>query len=329
LIPSDISVVICTRSEARWAMCADALRSIQRQTAPPRDLVLVVDHNPTLLASAREQFPDVKVVENTERQGLSGARNSGVHASSGAVVAVLDDDAEAEPDWLERIAARYDAPSVLGVGGLILPVWLAPKPDWFPAEFNWVVGCSWRGTPTSLAPVRNLIGANMSFRRDVFDTSGGFRSGIGRIDLVPLGCEETEFCIRAGQRFPDGTFMYDPAIKVQHKVAPERNSWQYFRSRCYAEGMSKALVSYFVGSKSGLSAELNHALWTLPTGVLMGIGDSLRHLKPGGIQRGGAIIAGLFITTAGFLAGKRSLAGSLPADTTVTPQASVPSARSQ
>ena len=56
-----------------------------------------------------------------------------------------------------------------------------------PSEFDWVVGCTYEGHRSSLGPVRNLIGANMSMRRRVFDSVGGFRSDLGRTNSKPAG----------------------------------------------------------------------------------------------------------------------------------------------
>ena len=68
-----------------------------------------------------------------------------------------------------------------------MPFWSANQPFWFPEEFNWVIGCTYRGMPTKNAPVRNLIGANMSVRKDVFTKVGGFRdfSGITKMQVLP------------------------------------------------------------------------------------------------------------------------------------------------
>src|SRR4029077_6201031 len=125
----------------------------------------VIDHAPDLLDEARALWPDLKVVANRERKGLSGARNSGVAEASGEVVAFLDDDAIAAPEWLARLAAAYADPKVVGAGGTVRPRWVEGKPGWFPPEFDWVVGCTHSGMPQTLEPVRNLVGANMSFRR--------------------------------------------------------------------------------------------------------------------------------------------------------------------
>ena len=117
----------------------------------------------------------------------SPARNTGVALATGAVVAFIDDDAVADTDWLKYLGAAYAHDGVLGVGGAIEPAWQHGRPAWFPAEFDWVVGCTYRGVPEFAGPVRNLIGANMSLRREVFDVVGGFNEGVGRVGAVPLG----------------------------------------------------------------------------------------------------------------------------------------------
>jgi Predicted glycosyltransferases len=220
----------------------------------------------------------------------------------GAVVAFLDDDARAEPDWLARLLPHYSDPEVLGVGGGIAPDWGGPRPAQLPREFDWVVGCSYVGLPADASQVRNLIGANMSIRRSVFDTVGGFAQGLGRVRSRPAGCEETELCIRALARLQSGCFVYEPAAVVHHRVGAERQTWTYFRSRCFSEGRSKAVVAGLVGAGAGLAAERTYVRRVLPRGVLTGMHDSL-HGDPVGLVRAGWIVAGLSVTTAGYLAG--------------------------
>jgi hypothetical protein len=89
---------------------------------------------------------------------------------------------------------------------------------------------------------------------------------------------------------------------IWHRVPAERETYRYFRSRCYAEGLSKAQVTANVGVSDGLSAERRYATRTLPAGVARGLGEFLRG-RPAGAGRAGAIAAGLAATTAGYLAG--------------------------
>ena len=301
--PPSVSVIICAYTEARWNDLVAAVESVRQQSVPPFEVIVVVDHNPPLLQHAREHLRDVVVVENAERRGLSGARNSGLAVSQGTTIAFLDDDAVAVPDWLEQLTAGYRDPQVLGIGGAIEPVWPTGRPAWFPEEFDWVVGCTYRGMPQQTAAVRNLIGANMSFRRQVFETVGGFRCGIGRVGTQPVGCEETEICIRGLQRWPHRVLLYEPSARVYHKVPAHRANWSYFRSRCYAEGLSKALVTRLVGTQDGLASERTYTLRTLPHGVMQGVVDVLRHRDLTGLVRSGTILAGLGVTTAGYLVG--------------------------
>lgn len=300
------SVVICAYTEERWDDLLAAVESVKRQTVRAQEIIVVIDHNPALLDRVRTALVGVITAENSQPRGLSGARNSGIAAASGAVVAFLDDDAIAAPDWLQQVLAGYDGPQVIGVGGAITPHWDEGRPAWFPEEFDWVVGCTYRGMPSAPAPVRNLIGANMSLRRDVFATVGGFRSDIGRIGSLPLGCEETELCIRARQHWPEAIITYVPAAQVFHRVPTRRGRWSYFQSRCYAEGLSKAMVSRLVGTSDGLASERSYTLRTLPLGIVRGL-DAALWGDPDGFKRAMAIVGGLGITTAGYVTGRFSL----------------------
>jgi GT2 family glycosyltransferase len=301
----DVSVVIRTFDTARWNDLQQAVASVRRQTVPPREVIVVVDHNPDLLALATAWLPGVRVVQNGEARGASGGMNSGVAAAGGDVVAFLDDDAVAAPDWLEQLLYPYRDSRVLGVGGWIEPGWTGRRPEWFPPEFSWVVGCTFPGGFDGPGPVRSLIGANMSFRREIFERMPGFRTGVGAVGRTLTKCEDTEFCIRVSRRWPQGLLLYRPQAMVVHRVSPERATWRYFRARCFAEGMAKAQVSHLVGAERALASERSYATRVLPRGLCRNLGDALRRSDTrGGLLRAGAIVAGLGLTTAGFVAGE-------------------------
>jgi glucosyl-dolichyl phosphate glucuronosyltransferase len=157
--------------------------------------------------------------------------------------------------------------------------------------------------PEEPAPVRNLIGANMSFRREVFGSVGGFTDGIGRVGSRPLGCEETELGIRLRQWRPGARLVYDPAAVVRHRVTADRTAWRYYCSRCFAEGISKAMVSRLVGARDALETERRYVRSVLPRAILRGL-DPRRRDRPGGIATVGAILAGLSLAAAGYLRGR-------------------------
>ena len=303
LSTATISVIICAYTQERWDKLTYAVASIHQQTHPAHEIIVVIDHNQELLHKAQRELLDVQVIENTEQQGLSGARNSGVAAACGTLIAFLDDDASAEPDWLWHMHTALTDMHISGVGSAVLPDWEGQRPSWFPAEFYWVVGCSYRGMPCTSAMIRNPIGAGMCIRREVFQAVGGFRSEIGRVGTLPVGCEETELCIRARQHWPDRYFMYIPHTHVSHYVPQKRVTWSYFCSRCYAEGISKAVIARFVGKKDSLSSELSYTLKILTTGFLRNFGLAIAKDHFDYLLRALAIVVGLCITTAGYLVG--------------------------
>lgn len=303
LAPPSISVLICAYTLERLDVIAKAIESLRAQTVAAHEIVLVIDHSPPLEAECKRRWPEIHVVPNREKQGLSGARNTGVTECSGDVVAFLDDDAVAAPDWVQRLGEAYADPRVLGAGGAVHPAWIEGKPSWFPAEFDWVVGCTHSGMPREREAVRNLVGANMSFRREVLAEVGGFRHELGRIGTIPAGCEETDLCIRVGKRWPDGQILYDPAASVDHFVPGTRGQLRYFTSRCRGEGQSKAILAGLVGSQSGLEAERAYVRRTLPLGFLRGLGETLRG-HPSGAARSAMLAVGLLTTTRGYLSAR-------------------------
>ncbi len=300
-----ISVVICAYTERRWDDVLAAVDSVRTQQRPPHEIIVVVDHNPILYSRLRSTLTDALVVENRFQRGLSGGKDTGVGIATGDIVAFLDDDATAEPGWLRYLVAGYAQPDVIGVGGLTLPAWETRRPTWFPREFDWTVGCTFVGREPGR--VRNLLGGNASFLRTVFTLAGGFPADIGRsaADRRPLGCEETEFCIRLAQRCPGTSYVFEPRAVIHHRVPLERCEFRYFRTRCYAEGLSKAQVTRSVGMTDGLASERRYATVTLRRGAARGLVEAV-HGDVTGLARSGAIATGLLCTTAGYVAGSFS-----------------------
>ncbi|WP_405862301.1 glycosyltransferase family 2 protein [Streptomyces sp. NBC_00090] len=295
-----LTVVVCAYTLDRWDDLRTAIGSLRAQRRPVAETVLVVDHCRELYERASAAFPGVRVLTNGERKGLSGARNTGVSAARCEVVAFLDDDAAADPDWSARLLARYADRAVVGVGGLVRPWWVTRRPVWFPREFDWVVGCSYRGLPARPAPVRNFIGANMSFRRSELVGAGGFRTDLGRVGTRPLGCEETELCLRIAARRPDAVLLHEPAAAVRHRVPAARATWAYFVARCYAEGLSKAHVARLGSTRAALSSERAYLRSTVPRAFVR----ALRPGRPGGLRTASALVGGVGVTVAGYVVGR-------------------------
>lgn len=313
----DVTVVICAYTEDRLDDLVLAIESVRAQVPGPQEIVVVIDHNERLLAEVRGRWGEVEVIPSEGPKGLSGARNTGLAVARKTVVAFIDDDAVAASSWLASLTAAANLPGVFAAGGHVEPQWLGPQPAWLPPEFLWVVGCSWNGLPDSASPVRNPIGANMAIRRAVFEDVGGFETALGRVGAIPLGCEETEFCIRA-RRATGHDVLYEPRAVVHHKVPAVRASIRYVLRRCYAEGLSKAVVARLSGANLGLSAERRHVFRTLPAALgrdLLG----LARRRPGAAGRLFVLLCGTLVTAAGFVAGCRRVVRAAEGEEPATP----------
>lgn len=307
------SVVICVYTEKRWDDIVAAVDSVATQDVPAAETLVIVDHNAALLSRAQQAFGPrgVRVLPNAHAQGLSGARNTAIAEASGNVIVFLDDDAAARPGWLAALLEPYSDPTVKAVGGVAHPRWPARRPSVLPGaepangdatgELDWIVGCTYTGQPTQQAEVRNLMGCNMSFRSEVFERVGGFAEDIGRIGKNPLGCEETELCIRARQVYRRAgekiRIVFEPLAIVDHRVSSDRVEWAYLRRRSWAEGLSKAAVSKLVGSDDALSTERSYVAKVLPAAVV-------RELKEKRISSAAAVVTALAFTSAGYVRGK-------------------------
>lgn len=313
---SDVTVIICAYTHDRWNDICDAVKSVVHQSCPPAQCLVVIDHNRPLADDLttfvlRCGFDSmVSVICSAGPRGLSGARNSGVARARTPIVAFLDDDAVADPDWVAALVAGYDSDEIAGVGGHVQPRWPGHgAPGWFPSEFNWVVGCSYTGAPTVLSEVRNFIGANMSLRRADIVAAEGFHTGLGRVGTTPLGCEETELCIRIRRRKPGSRMIHQPTAAVRHRVTDDRVTLRYFLRRCHAEGLSKAAVATLVGSGDGLASERHYTTRVLPRGLvgrLAGVvrpNVGMRHRVDLAAQAT-MLTGGLLVTTAGYVRGR-------------------------
>jgi len=303
--PLSVTAVVCTHSLLRWDDLVRSVDSLRRQTIVPSEVLVVVDHNQDLLERIKDELDGVRVLASTGPKGLSGARNTAIHAALGDVVAFIDDDAHADIDWVERLVDAYRSDTVLAVGGAVLPSWETARPAWMTEEMDWVVGCTYRGLPEVRSPVRNLIGANMSFRRDVLVELDGFDSGLGRQGDDGAGCEETELCIRALQLHADGQIIFEPAARVWHRVPAERASWDYFVRRCRAEGRSKAGVADRTGADQATASERTYVARTLPAALARNAVRAAR-LDRAGATSAASIVAGTALVSFEYLRGRRS-----------------------
>jgi GT2 family glycosyltransferase len=284
----------------RWDSLREAVASVGAQTVRVLETVVVIDHHPGLMAKAASELPGVTVIANVGSRGASGARNTGAAASRGEILAFLDDDAIASPNWLESLLQHFKDPKVVGAGGRLEPLWKTRRPQWFPPEFDWAVGCSYIGMPESATMVRNVWSNAMAIRRQAFDAVGGFRDDFGKIGAWSRP-EDTDLCLRAAECDGGGTWIYEPNAVVGHQVPAERTTLRYFLRRCYYEGQGKATLAALNGIIRSISTERQYARYVLPYGIVRGLRETARG-DVSGVARSLAIIAGTSFATVGFLA---------------------------
>lgn len=294
-----VSVIIPTYTRARWDWLQEAVASVRAQTVPALETIVVVDHNPELLEEISREFPNVVAVPNIGERGVSGARNSGVKASRGEVVAFLDDDSIARNDWLATLLRHIVTPGVVGAGCYSDGLWETPCPSWFPGEFSWTIGVSYSGLPSRPTAVRNVWTSAMLVKRSAFENVDGFREDFGKIGNRSLP-EDTDLCLRIAAVQEKAVWIWDPERVMQHRVPAGRATFGYLMSRCFLQGWGKAAMAHMDGFGESTSSERNYALRILPAGVARGLKDALRG-DVSGLGRGGAIIAAFTVTVVGYL----------------------------
>lgn len=294
-----VSVIIPTYTKARWGWLEEAIASVRAQTVPASEIIVVVDHNPDLLEEISREFSDIIAVPNIGGRGVSGARNSGVKASRGEIVAFLDDDSIARHDWLAILLRHITTPGVVGVGCYSDGLWDTPCPSWFPGEFSWTIGVSYSGLPKEPTAMRNVWTSAMLVKRSAFEEVGGFREDFGKIGNRSLP-EDTDLCLRiAAAVQEDAVWMWDPEKVMQHRVPAGRATFGYLMSRCFLQGWGKAAMAHMDGFDESTSSERHYALRILPAGIGRGLKDALRG-DLSGLGRSGAIIAAFTVTVAGY-----------------------------
>lgn len=273
---SALSVIVCTRD--RPQALAGCLRSLLAQHCPAGE-VLVVDNSST--GSAREacdRFAGVRYVHEP-RPGLSVARNRGLAEGRGEFLAFTDDDVEASRGWTAELLRAFEVSGADAVTGLVLPATLDdPAQQSFQFEMG-AFGASYlpcefgdqffsRNRSRGVQVWRVGAGANMAFRRQVFNRIGGFDERLG---AGASGCsEDSELWYRL--LAVGGRCYYDPRAVVGHH---HRGDWNALvgQIRAYLRGHASALIVQY--DHSGDRGNLRRLFLQLPRYLLVTLLRSL------------------------------------------------------
>jgi glycosyltransferase involved in cell wall biosynthesis len=252
-----VSVVVCTYAMERYDVFTETVESVLAQTHDPLEVVLVVDGNDAVFERVQEDFCDRENVvchNNDENRGISYSRTKGAELASGDIVAMIDDDAVAREDWIETLVTVYEDTDAVAVGGDVRPDWQTAKPDFFPAEFYWLVGCVEPGFAETGEEIRNGYGSNISFRREEFLEVGGYDTHTGRRGDKHIQAHEAPVCIRIRELTGKGVIYTDEAV-VEHKLFDYRGEFRWLVARSFWQGYSKRVMDLLYPDEDGDEAD--------------------------------------------------------------------------
>ncbi len=218
-----ISVVVCTYNGSRTIR--ECLEGLRRLEYPNFEVIVVDDGSTDAVASIVKQY-DVRLI-STENRGLSNARNTGMMASRGAIVAYLDDDATPDPHWLHYLAVKFQNSSHMAVGG----------PNLAPAGDGMVADCVAHapGGPIHVLLTDELAehipGCNMAFRREALLEIGGFDP------KLRIAGDDVDICWRIQAQ--GWTIGFSPGALVWHR---RRNTARAYWRQQFHYGRAEAML---------------------------------------------------------------------------------------
>lgn len=240
------SVIVATRN--RRVLLEQTLQALAAQDWPRERLeILVVDNGSTdgtraVVERAAATFPSIRY-SRVETPGKSFAVNAALAASTGDLIALTDDDVRPEPDWLQQLAATFEATGADFIAGRVRPIWEVPPPAWLSPALYGVIAVPdngdhridiGHGGSTSVVP----IGANMAVRQSAMQRIGGLRTDFGKLEGSLRTGEDHDLylrMLRAGLRG-----VYEPAAVVHHWVPAARLRKSYFLRWYWQNGQDVA-----------------------------------------------------------------------------------------
>jgi len=241
----ELSVIICTYNRAKLLRSSieTAVESLLKLQKKSYELLVIdnrsSDETALVVREFQEKFWFIKYIFEPN-QGLSYARNRGIKQSRGDVIAFVDDDVKVHPNWALNLVKYFKDPEVMCVGGRILPWWEKTPPKWLTREYWSPIALLDHGDEPKIMNNTHLWGANLAFRKNVFQRYGFFDVNLGRKGKYLLSGEETELLKKLV--FHGEKVIYAPDVIVYHFVSKERLKRYYFLKWRFYSGVTK---SYF------------------------------------------------------------------------------------
>ena len=278
-----VSVIIPTYN--RQKDLKTCLNSILHQTKLPREVIIVDDSDndkiENLIKEENSSFGnkniDLRYIRNKRGKSLTIARNVGIDNSTGDIVLFLDDDVILNKDYIEEITRVFDKDSEKRIGGVVGNILLENRQKSFGAFIFSLIEtlffldqCSGDGKfrlsgfPTGhvelsedrIQEVEVLSGANMSFRREIFDEF--------RFDENLKGyafMEDCDIAYRVSRKYQN---IYTPFAKLIHNLSPTARDKEYAR-------MKMMIKNHYYLFKKNFPQDFKHrfAFWWSVAGLFV------------------------------------------------------------
>lgn len=236
-----VSVIVCTYNRAKYL--EKCLESLHQQTYKNYEIIIVNGPSTDETSKVIEKFPNLKIINQEQLNGLSNARNLGIKAAMGDTIGFIDDDAIADNNWLKNIIDTFlNFPeNVDAVGGKINPIWERPKPGWLSDELLSGLSILDIHESTHVLPQNQfLFGTNMAFKKSILIEFNGFNQNLGRKGKILLSNEEEYLQKKIIEN--GGRRIYNPDVVVKHHISPDRLTKSWFIHRYYWQGISDSAM---------------------------------------------------------------------------------------
>ncbi len=247
----NLSVIIPTRNRSLQLQCA--LKSMLKQELSQEEFeVVVVDNGSTdntheVITGFENKLKNIRYIFE-ERPGLHNARHRGLYEAKSEILVFCDDDIEAFPTWLSTIKKSFFTPSIMLVGGRVLPKFEETPPIWILKMWskkngeNRILGnlslIDMGEKPAEINPYY-VFGCNFSIRKELLLECGGFHPDELPIELLRFKGDGESFVSKFIK--DKGLYAhYHPDASVYHLISKERLTLEYFKRRVFYQGISNS-----------------------------------------------------------------------------------------